>query len=92
MQKNEPEAELQRILKAVSRSFYLSMVWLPPAMRRGIALGYLLARAADSVADTSSAPAAERVAALGRARRRQPSRKPSRKRASANCCCASIPA
>ncbi len=64
MQKNEPEAELQRILKAVSRSFYLSMVWLPPAMRRGIALGYLLARAADSVADTSSAPAAERVAAL----------------------------
>lgn len=64
MQKNEPEAELQRILKAVSRSFYLSMVWLPPAMRRGIALGYLLARAADSVADTSSAPASERVAAL----------------------------
>ena len=43
------------LLKAVSRSFYLSMVWLPPAMRRGIALGYMLARATDSVADTSAA-------------------------------------
>ena len=31
------------LLKSVSRSFYLSMVWLPPAMRRGIALGYMLA-------------------------------------------------
>ncbi len=43
------------LLKSVSRSFYLSMHWLPPAMRRGIALGYLLARATDSVADTSVA-------------------------------------
>ncbi len=48
------------LLKAVSRSFYLSMHWLPPAMRRGISLGYLLARATDSVADTSAAPAAQR--------------------------------
>lgn len=52
------------LLKAVSRSFYLSMVWLPPAMRRGIALGYMLARATDSVADTSSADAARRVEVL----------------------------
>lgn len=65
---NETERELSRVLKAVSRSFYLSMVWLPPAMRRGVALGYLLARAADSVADTSSAPAAERVAVLEKMR------------------------
>ena len=43
------------LLKAVSRSFYLSMVWLPRPMRRGIALGYLLARATDSVADSSGA-------------------------------------
>lgn len=52
------------LLKAVSRSFYLSMVWLPPAMRRGIALGYMLARATDSVADTSTAEAGHRVEVL----------------------------
>lgn len=52
------------LLKAVSRSFYLSMVWLPPAMRRGIALGYMLARATDSVADTSCAASDKRVAVL----------------------------
>ncbi len=52
------------LLKAVSRSFYLSMYWLPPVMRRGISLGYLLARATDSVADTSTAPAAQRAEAL----------------------------
>lgn len=51
------------LLKAVSRSFYLSIKWLPAPMRRGIALGYLLARATDSVADTSTADPAcrERV-------------------------------
>lgn len=52
------------LLKAVSRSFYLSMVWLPPAMRQGIALGYMLARATDSVADTSIAPASRRAEVL----------------------------
>lgn len=52
------------LLKAVSRSFYLSMVWLPPAMRRGIALGYMLARATDSVADTSTAAAGKRAEVL----------------------------
>lgn len=52
------------LLKSVSRSFYLSMVWLPPAMRRGIALGYMLARATDSVADTSRADTATRIFVL----------------------------
>ena len=52
------------LLKAVSRSFYLSMVWLPPTMRRGIALGYMLARATDSVADTSTACPEKRVTVL----------------------------
>ena len=52
------------LLKAVSRSFYLSMVWLPPAMRRGIALGYMLARATDSVADTSTAATGKRAEVL----------------------------
>ncbi len=48
------------LLKSVSRSFYLSMGTLPPEMRRGVSLGYLLARATDSVADTSTAPAGQR--------------------------------
>ncbi len=42
------------LLKAVSRSFYLTIYWLPAEMRPGVALGYLLARATDSVADTST--------------------------------------
>ena len=57
------------LLKAVSRSFYLSMVWLPPAMRRGIALGYMLARATDSVADTSTAAPGKRAEILRQMRR-----------------------
>lgn len=52
------------LLKSVSRSFYLSMVWLPRPMRRGIALGYLLARATDSVADSSDAPVGLRESVL----------------------------
>lgn len=54
------------LLKAVSRSFYLSMVWLPRPMRRGIALGYMLARATDSVADTSTAESGKRADVLRR--------------------------
>ncbi len=52
------------LLKTVSRSFYLSMHALPPAMRRGVSLGYLLARATDSVADTSTAHAERRAEVL----------------------------
>ncbi len=43
------------LLKSVSRSFFLTIRWLPKEMRPGVALGYLLARATDSVADTSTA-------------------------------------
>lgn len=43
------------LLKSVSRSFYLTIYWLPKEMRAGVALGYMLARATDSVADTSAA-------------------------------------
>ncbi len=41
-----------KILKDVSRSFYLSMRVLPRGMREPISLGYLLARASDTLADT----------------------------------------
>ncbi len=59
-----PEDLTTDLLKAVSRSFYLSMHALPPAMRRGVSLGYLLARATDCVADTSAAPAVRRAEVL----------------------------
>jgi farnesyl-diphosphate farnesyltransferase len=40
------------VLRPVSRSFYLSIRFLPGQLREPIALAYLLARATDSVADT----------------------------------------
>src|SRR5881296_307973 len=40
------------ILRSVSRSFYLSIRFLPAQLREPIALAYLLARTTDSVADT----------------------------------------
>lgn len=39
------------LLRSVSRSFYLSMRFLPPAMREPVSLGYLLARLTDTIAD-----------------------------------------
>lgn len=56
------------LLKAVSRSFYLSIRFLPKPMRGGVAVGYLLARATDTVADASSADAGTRVRLLERMR------------------------
>ncbi len=50
--------------KGVSRSFYLSIRILPAAMRPAVAAGYLLARASDTVADSSSAPLEMRLQAL----------------------------
>lgn len=52
------------LLRDVSRSFFLSIRILPRALRDPIALAYLLARATDTVADTSEVPVAERLNAL----------------------------
>jgi farnesyl-diphosphate farnesyltransferase len=41
------------LLKSVSRSFYLTLRVLPTGMRDPVGLAYLLARAADTIADTS---------------------------------------
>lgn len=49
------------LLRAVSRSFYLTIRLLPARVREPIALGYLLARASDSIADTSSADVSMRL-------------------------------
>ena len=56
--------ELYGILKGVSRSFYLSMRFLPVRMREPIGLGYLLARASDTLADAEDVEAEMKREAL----------------------------
>lgn len=48
--------KLKRILRPVSRSFFASIRLLPGRLRDPVALGYLLARATDTVADTVEVP------------------------------------
>jgi farnesyl-diphosphate farnesyltransferase len=52
------------LLKGVSRSFYLTLSVLPAGMRDPIGLAYLLARAADTIADTSLIPPGQRLELL----------------------------
>lgn len=54
----------KRLLERASRSFYLTLRLLPRAMRGDASLGYLLARAADTIADTSSRPVGQCTALL----------------------------
>ncbi len=49
------------ILKGVSRSFYLTLRVLPNSVREPIGLAYLLARAADTLADTTVLPNDKRL-------------------------------
>ena len=42
------------VLRGVSRSFYLTIRLLPRLMREPVSVGYLLARASDTIADTES--------------------------------------
>lgn len=56
-----PDDLLGDLLEQVSRSFYLSLAILPRDLREPIGLAYLLARAADTVADTRLLPRAERI-------------------------------
>lgn len=53
-----------KILRSVSRSFYLSIRFLPALLRDPIALAYLLARTSDTVADTSQIPLMVRIETL----------------------------
>lgn len=53
-----------RILKGVSRSFFLSLRLLPAPMREAASLGYLLARTSDTLADTATAALSVRREAL----------------------------
>ena len=52
---------LNTLLKNVSRSFYLSMAILPAQLKLPISIAYLIARAADTIADTSIVPSAKRL-------------------------------
>ena len=58
------EAEKNALLESVSRSFYLTIRALPKALRRPIRTAYLLARIADTIADTADIPTADRLAHL----------------------------
>jgi farnesyl-diphosphate farnesyltransferase len=59
---------LPRILAQVSRSFALSLGILPRTIRRPLGLAYLLARAADTIADTRIVPRVDRLHHLDRLR------------------------
>ncbi len=52
------------LLKATSRSFYLTLRVLPAAVRPQIGLAYLLARTTDTIADTEILPVEQRLTAL----------------------------
>ncbi len=56
--------QFTKLLKQVSRSFYLTLRILPDAIRPQIGLAYLLARATDTIADTSLVPVDRRLEAL----------------------------
>jgi farnesyl-diphosphate farnesyltransferase len=60
---------LRAILREVSRSFSLSLAVLPASLRGPLGLAYLLARAADSIADTRILPRGERLRCLDLFRR-----------------------
>lgn len=61
---------LNALLRATSRSFYLTVRVLPRAIRPQIGLAYLLARATDTIADTRIVPAEARLEALAHLRAR----------------------
>lgn len=55
---------LKKILKGVSRSFYLSLILLPKKVRLQMGLAFLACKAADTIADTDLIPSAERLKLL----------------------------
>ena len=61
---------LGRLLRDVSRSFYLTMRLLPGPIRPQISLAYLLARTTDTIADTALLPPDRRLRALRELRER----------------------
>ena len=58
------QKRFQRLLRGVSRTFYLSLTVLPKGLREPVGLAYLLARAADTIADTRLLPPDQRLGLL----------------------------
>jgi farnesyl-diphosphate farnesyltransferase len=56
--------QLDRILKGVSRSFYLTLRVAPRRVRPQLGVSYLFCRAADTIADTALLPPERRLALL----------------------------
>jgi farnesyl-diphosphate farnesyltransferase len=56
--------QLEKLLKAHARSFALTLSFLPPVIREPLSLGYLLARASDTVADAAGIPRERRLELL----------------------------
>jgi len=57
----DKERLLTELLKGVSRAFYLTLRVLPKELRGPVGLAYLLARAADTIADTTLLPPQKRL-------------------------------
>jgi len=64
MDLRERQRLLGEILKGVSRAFYLTLRVLPAGLKEPVGLAYLLARAADTIADTKALDPAERLRKL----------------------------
>lgn len=60
--------DLKEILKGVSRSFYLSLRFLPARVQRSVSLAFLCCKAADTIADTKLLPCERRLEILRRYR------------------------
>ena len=58
------QKRFQRLLRGVSRTFYLSLTVLPKGLREPVGLAYLLARAADTITDTRLLPPDQRLGLL----------------------------
>lgn len=64
-QESHHERELGgQLLASVSRSFYLTLKALPKELREPLSLAYLLARTADTIADTAAVSAEVRLSCL----------------------------
>ncbi len=63
-----PDPSLDELLSQVSRSFYFSLAVLPKVLRRQLSVSYLVARAADTIADTAAVPTARRLELLAQTR------------------------
>jgi farnesyl-diphosphate farnesyltransferase len=68
--KMQTPKSLNDLLRATSRSFYLTLRVLPATVRPQIGLAYLLARTTDTLADTGILPVEQRLDALQKLRER----------------------